>query len=102
MNELYTQLELAYIRSTGRKYGVANKMAADLGATTVVYSQLSAMAGSDKWTVNKPNWTFVYSDEMLPENDPEARRQLIIARDRCVSLGLKSHFIMGTALRMNP
>jgi MoaA/NifB/PqqE/SkfB family radical SAM enzyme len=78
------------------------EMAADLGATTVVYSQLSAMAGSDKWTVNKPNWTFVYSEEMLPENDPEARRQLIIARDRCVLLGLKSHFIMGTALRMNP
>ena len=33
MNELYTQLELAYIRSTGRKYGVANKMAADLGVS---------------------------------------------------------------------
>ena len=30
-NALFTQMELAYIRARGRKYGVMNEMAADLG-----------------------------------------------------------------------
>jgi MoaA/NifB/PqqE/SkfB family radical SAM enzyme len=78
------------------------EQAASLGADTVVYSQLTPMPGADTWTVQRPEWRFDYTAQMVPADDPEARDLLLAARERCIELGLKSQFILGTAERIFP
>ena len=76
--------------------------AAALGADTVVYSQLAPMPGMKTWSVQRPDWRFDYTAQMIPPDDPEAREILVAARERCAELGLKSLFILGTAERFFP
>jgi MoaA/NifB/PqqE/SkfB family radical SAM enzyme len=75
-------------------------LAASLGVTSVVYSQLVPMPNQATWSVQRDGWRFDYAREMLPHDDQTARSQLLAARERCAALGLKSHFILGTNLRM--
>jgi len=62
-----------------------------IGADGVVFTQLFTFGDRPDWRVDRPDWTFVYSEQMIGRVPAEARQHLLAAKKCSDEIGMPIH-----------
>ena len=68
-------------------------LGAQLGADGIIFSQLFSFGDRPDWMVDRPDWRFKYSEQMLGRDPAEARRQIARAKAAADDAALPVHFL---------
>lgn len=77
-------------------------LAAELGVDAVLFSQLFPFGNDPRWQVQRPGWTFVYTEQMLNRVPIEAVKYINEARSLAATVGLRVIFQSNTDIYLEP